>query len=290
MVLVVFAALILFVSTGIFAWAGNRLMQLTLADLHQVYDDIRTQDRRRADLTARLLTVQEEERKRIARDIHDGPMQDMTVLLLGLTELRSQAVGRNPQAAQETALRLRQEGRRIMDSLRALTNDLRPAVLDHYGLPGALDYLARRETTFAVAVDCRVVVRLDPSVETVIFRLVQEALANIRQHAHARRADIRLLAQGDGWGLDVCDDGRGFDLAAARKQALARGHMGLASMAERLDLVGGTLTIQSAPGHGTQIHVQIPDNATRRPAEGAAPLRNDRSIQAPSPDPALRLH
>jgi signal transduction histidine kinase len=157
--------------------------------------------------------------------------------------------------------RLRADVQGAVAMLRGLISDLRPPVLDTSGLLGALDYLAGRigrETDIIVDVSSRIGSRLDPALEVVIFRVVQEALSNIRKHAEAQHAWIRLERHGAELQLEVRDDGRGFAVQAGIQRALATGHIGRASMRERVEAVGGSLVIESTPRQGTVLRFTMP--------------------------------
>jgi signal transduction histidine kinase len=232
-----------------------------LLELEQLYRDLQLKEQHRAQLMTQLLSAQEQERKRIARDIHDGPLQELGVLLLSLERCKRQLEAGATTEGIAGLARLRLDIQGAVAMLRALISDLRPPVLDTSGLLGALDYLAGRvgrENPMKVEVSSRIGSRLDPGLEVVVFRLAQEALSNIHKHALAQHAWIRLERQGAELHLDVRDDGQGFDVAEGVSRALATGHIGLASMRERCEAVGGTLEIESMPGQGTVLHFVLP--------------------------------
>lgn len=232
-----------------------------LLELEQLYRDLQLKEQHRAQLMTQLLSAQEQERKRIARDIHDGPLQELGVLLLSLERCKRQFEAGAVEDGLAGLVRLRTDVQGAVAMLRALISDLRPPVLDTSGLLGALDYLAGRvgrETPIIVDVSSRIGSRLDPALEVVVFRLVQEALSNIRKHAQAQHAWIRLERRGDDLHLEVRDDGQGFAVTRGMQRALATGHIGLASMRERVEAVGGTLAIESTPRKGTVLHFTLP--------------------------------
>jgi two-component system sensor histidine kinase DegS len=242
-----------------------------LLEVEQLYRDLQLKEQHRAQLMTQLLSAQEQERKRIARDIHDGPLQELGVLLLSLERSKRQIEAGAVDEGLAGLSRLRTDVQGAIAMLRALISDLRPPVLDTSGLLGALDYLAGRigrETSIIVDVSSRIGSRLDPSLEVVVFRLVQEALSNIRQHAQAQHAWIRLERRGAELHLDVRDDGQGFAVSRGVRQALATGHIGLASMRERVEAVGGTLVIESTPRQGTVLHFTLPFHSDPGAPEG----------------------
>jgi signal transduction histidine kinase len=158
----------------------------------------------------------------------------------------------------EALAELREEVSRSLEGVRRMARELRPSALDDLGLVAALDgYMheftrrTRLETRFEPACGDR----LPPRVELVLYRIAQEALTNVAKHANAGRADVWLVREPGAVSLTVRDDGRGFD--PARISAAGRG-MGLFSMRERAELVGGTLTLTSSPNGGTSIAVRIP--------------------------------
>ncbi len=235
--------------------------------LQQLYAELQAKEQVRAQLMSELLSTQEQERKRIARDIHDGPLQDLGVLLLSAERCRRQIEAGQAAEAVASLGRLRADVQQTIGMLRALVSDLRPPLLDTSGLLGALDYLVGRvgrETDLTISFTSRLGCRLDPTVEIVVFRLVQEALANIRKHAEAHHAWIRLQREDDELHLEVRDDGKGFAVNESMNRALATGHLGLASMFERAEAAGGRLSIDSRVGEGTVLHFVLPF----RPVEG----------------------
>lgn len=229
------------------------------ARMHQRLLDKEAQ---RTRLLRALLSAQEEERGRIARDLHDQIGQSLTALLLGLDRLleagAAAAADARPTAprSQEVA-RLRELTDVTLADVRRIALDLRPAVLDELGLAAALRRFARElHARYGVAINVLVELpsRLARDAETVLYRVAQEALTNVVRHARAREASIVATAS-DGWvRLVVEDDGIGFEPDAL--PAMER--IGLVGMRERLELAGGSLRIESAPGHGCSVHARLP--------------------------------
>jgi signal transduction histidine kinase len=192
-------------------------------------------------LYRKTLAVQEEERKRIARELHDETCQALVALALRF----------DPALAAAT-----------LDGVHRLIFDLRPSVLDDLGLVPAIRWLAARLLEpVGVAVRCELEElggRLAPEMETALFRATQEALANVRRHAQAEAVLIQLYLGGGALRIEIEDDGRGFDPAAvAGPEASGRG-LGLLGIRERLELLGGLALIDSSPGHGTRVTLQVP--------------------------------
>lgn len=213
-------------------------------------------------LSARLVTVQEAERAHLARELHDEIGQLLTGLSLSLT------IG--PRTA-ESALRQRvadaqRQLARLTAQVRALSLNLRPAMLDDLGLLPALSWFTRRfSDQTGIAVRFRhagLVDALPPSAAATAYRVVQEALTNVARHAGVAEATVQVWSTGELLAAQVMDDGHGFDPDTLDRGATA----GLAGMAERVRLAGGTLTVESAPGAGTRILAELPlaDPGARR--------------------------
>lgn len=203
-----------------------------------------------------VLRVQEEERRRLARDLHDGVGQNLTALKHRLAQL-AEAVAPEAtglRAALDEAVALCAD---TLEDTRALSRLLRPAILDDLGLEPALRWLARsvgEAAGITVAVEIEPLPALDGEWQTLLFRATQEALNNIAKHAQAHSVLVRLVERDGALQLQVVDDGRGFDPAA-----LQAGHgSGLGGLRERLQLFDGRLEVRSAPGHGTRLRAIVP--------------------------------
>jgi PAS domain S-box-containing protein len=216
------------------------------------------QERQR--LLGRLYELLDGQHQRLAADLHDGHMQSLATIALRLDQAAVR-LERGDVALVSGQLReLRQQIRDELAALRHTIATLRPLVLDRRGLAAAVAELATATRDRAGVDDCEVTVDLDgppldPVVETALFRVAQQALANVEQHANARRLRVGLYRDGPDVALVVQDDGRGFDPAHA--QAVADTHgFGLTCMRERLQAIGGRFTLRSAPGAGTRIQAQ----------------------------------
>ncbi len=206
------------------------------------------------DTVRRVVEAQELERRRLARELHDETGQALTSILLGLKTIRR--AGSDEEAAQAEA-ELRELVVQALQDVRGLAVELRPSALDDFGLLPALERLAE---TFEGRSGIRTHVeasiadeRLPPDAETVLYRLVQEALTNIVKHAGAESVSIVLSRRAGGVSVVVEDDGRGFALTDVKNDAL-----GLVGMRERLALLDGTLAIESTPGAGTALAAYLP--------------------------------
>jgi two-component system NarL family sensor kinase len=205
----------------------------------------------------RLIHVEEDERKRVAGEIHDRMGRQLFELTYGIDRCR-ELVGAESEPAGAALARLGHDARACSDTIRTLMNELRPPVLDDFGFTEALrEYVAALATHggLAVALDVDDAVgSARPEVNVTLFRILQEAVVNVRKHAAAARLSIEFRrADAARLRLVVRDDGRGFDPTAP-----ARGHFGLLYMRERAEACGGVLAISSAPGAGTEIAVTVP--------------------------------
>jgi PAS domain S-box-containing protein len=214
----------------------------------------------RALLLNQVITVQEEERRRIARELHDETAQSLASLLLGLSALQN---ARTIKAARAQAGELHQVATHALAEVRRLAWGLRPSVLDDLGLVTALERYTEefsRARGIAVALQTAGLDagRMPPRVETALYRIMQEALSNVARHASARRVQIRLQRQGATVALVVEDDGHGFDPARPPSPPTAARGLGIHSMRERAVVHKGALVIESAPGRGTRVSVEIP--------------------------------
>ena len=218
----------------------------------------RQQERERA--ITKVLEATQQERIRLAADLHDGPVQELTALSYGLERVdrRLQTQGR------DAALELLGEQKNhligVTRTLRSLLSELRPPALDEHGLAGALKLYGdafAKQADVNVVVDAQVGHRPAPEVETIVYRITQEALTNIAKHAQARHVRIELTAEEEGVDLTIRDDGVGFDPDQAAR-LLGEGHFGLVGMRERAEMGGGRLVLDSRPGHGTTISVALP--------------------------------
>jgi PAS domain S-box-containing protein len=221
------------------------------------------------ELTTRVLAAQEEERKRIARELHDETAQSLSTLLINM-DLLDPYVSRGDPVLQTGFERIRQLTRRTLDGTRALSHDLRPTILDDVGLAAALQWFADEFTkTFQLPVHVHfdeaspaaraATPALTPEQEIALFRIAQEALTNTGKYADATHAGLTLAMEDGTATLVVEDDGKGFEpdrLTGPTRQ----GGLGMYGMRERAELLGGTLAVDAAPGQGTRITVVIPLN------------------------------
>ncbi len=225
------------------------------------------QERKRSEtqirsLTRKLMKTQEDERRMISRELHDRLGQDLSGIKIALETLPDRHPSA-PAALQEDVRRLGQLLERAIFTVRDLAYELRPPGLEEMGLVQAIAMFCREfaEKT-GLTVDFRAVgverLRLDFQVQIQLYRMIQEALNNVQKHAHARCAVVKLAAVRPHLLLRVEDDGRGFDVAERARAIDAEKRMGLRSLQERAEVLGGVLLVTSAPGRGTKILARLP--------------------------------
>ena len=211
------------------------------------------------DLQMRVVEAQEAERTRLAREVHDGPAQALSNAIFQV-EIVQRQLARDPVLAATELRLMRDYLRRELGDVRAFISQLRPPILADLGLEGAIrDAAEQAQSILGIPVG----IALDPdireigeSAETVVLRIVQEALHNVRKHADAGRVSIRVGREGQAWAVEVQDDGRGFDVGAVA--ARGRRNFGLQSMRERAELIGARFEVRSRPDGGTIVRIEIP--------------------------------
>ncbi len=208
-----------------------------------------------------ITRAQEEERRRIARELHDETAQDLIILLRQVDELALAADKPSPESSASLE-ELRRKTSEILDGVHRFSQDLRPSVLDDLGLLPALEWLTADLTEhFGIAVEMKVegsVRRLPPEIELVVFRIAQEALRNVWKHSGASKARVTLKFGDDKAVLTVEDEGKGFKLPAKMGDLTVAGKLGLTGMKERAQLIGGKLILKSKPGRGTKVTLEFP--------------------------------
>lgn len=242
-------------------WADDEIGSLAdafnqmAANLEVSRQAIAEKDAARTHLLEQLITAQEEERKRIARELHDDVGQALTSLIVGM-----KVVGQMEAAAEmgEKLESMRHFAAETLEQVRLLSRQLRPSVLDDLGLDAALkryaDEFSQRHPAITVDLHFDLPGRLPPAVETTLYRIVQEAMTNAARHSGGRSVSVLLGQHDRRLQAIVEDDGHGFDVEAARRAGRS---VGIHGMAERADLVGGHLEIESGDD-GTTIYVEVP--------------------------------
>ncbi len=242
-------------------WANDEIGELAAAfnlmavELERL-DELRSErETLRRQLLDGVITAQEEERRRIARELHDSTSQSLTSLMVGLHNVDAAS---NQPGVHEQIKELREIASTVLDDVHNLALQLRPPVLDDIGLHAALERLAGEwQARYHIQADIFVHTgsqRLPENMETAIYRIVQEALTNIARHACARSVSILVEKRPGEIVTVVEDDGIGFD---AEQVSKTRG-LGLVGVRERAELLGGSLSIETHPGRGTSLFIRIP--------------------------------
>lgn len=251
----------------------------------RLYGEVQQKEQIRRKLFKKSLAAQEDERKRIARELHDEVSQSLTALLY---EAEDELELHHPPAVKKRLQGICDLTRHTLDNVHKLMFDLRPSILDQLGLIPALRWMAETRLEpkgIRVSVitsidldyfDSEPYQRLSPEIETTLYRVLQEAINNIARHSAARNVEINLRIEDDIAILSITDDGIGFDLTELNVETTqsvdtkdiqssdnTRG-LGLLGMQERVELLGGELEINSAPGNGTQIYIRIPIEVKER--------------------------
>jgi signal transduction histidine kinase len=226
----------------------------------RLLEELKAKERMRLQLLEKVITAQEDERKRVARELHDETSQALTSLIVGMKVLESVA---DMPEVKEKAAELRALGGEILRDVHDLAFQLRPSVLDHLGMVAAVQRLSEDYAQkVGLHIDLEVFGfegrRLPPATETTFYRLVQEALTNVAKHAEAKNVSVILKHEGPSVQAIVEDDGKGFNVAEVMGYAAKEKKLGLYGMEERAALVGGKLTIESTLGKGTTVFVDIP--------------------------------
>lgn len=222
----------------------------------RLFEQVRVGRKRLKSLSHRLVEVQETERRYVARELHDEASQALTSLMVGLHLLEREV--ERPEVSARVG-ELKQMTNNVLENLHRLAMDLRPASLDHVGLIAALrQYVEAFERQHGLSMQFEVVgldaERLPPTVETNLYRIVQEALTNVVRHAQATHVDVLLERRDDQVVTIVEDNGIGFDFEATGQST----RLGLLGMRERAEMLGGTLAVESSPNIGTTIYVEVP--------------------------------
>lgn len=254
-----------------------------------LYEKVEQNNKLRGEFLHRVVSAQEAERKRIARELHDGTGQTLTALGLGLAAAADR-VESAPTQARQQLLDMKQMNAGALQELHDVIADLRPSLLDNLGLVPALRgqlslFEARTGITTHLTVHGKSA-RLKPEVETTVFRVAQESLTNVTRHAKAGRVEVDVTFGQDTVELIVRDNGCGFDPEAAlATRDAGRAAWGLMGIAERASLVGGASEISSRPGEGTTVRLTVPDPYPdqRETATGPAASRRPTTATAVQP-------
>lgn len=247
-------------SRRVHPWAKDELGALAQAfnqmseDLVQIQDLRQEREGLQRQLLEKVISTQEEERRRIARELHDSTSQSLTSLMVGLRMLESNCSNPDQQQVSD----LRNIAAHTLDEVHSLAMQLRPRALDDLGLTAALERLIYEwQVRYKVPIDLAITLgdtRLLEGVETALYRIIQETLTNVVRHAQAHSVSILVERRSGNVIAVIEDDGQGFEVSNSPGEL----HLGLLGMRERAELLGGHLTIESNPGQGTSLFVEIP--------------------------------
>jgi two-component system, NarL family, sensor histidine kinase DegS len=215
-----------------------------------------------ADVNMRIVQAQEAERSRLAREVHDGPAQAFSNAIFQVEHIEK-LIGDDVRLARTELHFLRELLRRELNDLRGFISQLRPPLIDALGLNGALkDTIGHLSSLSGVLMESDLqgpIERLDNASQTVVLRVVQEGLQNVRKHASASKVTVTTRAEGGDWILEIQDDGRGFDVASVASRG--RRNFGIQFMQERAELIGARFDVRSQPNEGTVVRLAIPMGA-----------------------------
>ncbi len=238
---------------------GTAACRSALEENQHLYSELKHRDQMRGDLLHRLITAQEEERKRISRELHDETYQILTGLEYALDNAAETGTLEEIPPLLE---RMHSMTENALQGVQRMMFDLRPAMLDHLGLIPALRWYAEtrlKESGTQVRIrELGELLRLSPDVETALYRVVEEAINNIARHSRARSAELVFEFTNDRVEIRVSDDGSGFDLASLKVAPDGKRGLGLMGMEERMGVINGEFHLESNLGSGTVIHLIVP--------------------------------
>ncbi len=233
---------------------------ISLENSH-LFEMARLREQQVRQLSTDLVLVQEEERRRFARELHDGLSQLLTTLKIN-TELALKNAGDDPPETQRHLHEVIALANEAQAEAKQIAYDLRPAILDDFGLKAAVDvHAANFGRRTGIAVDLHMPfenARFGSLIETTIYRIVQELLANVAKHAGATRVTIQALVRNNVLALTVADNGKGFDVTHGLTRISDQPHYGLRNIRERVEFFGGMFRTESVPGQGTEVMIEIP--------------------------------
>ena len=242
------------------AVADHAVIALQNAQLYQRLEDEKQ----------RLIASDEQARRDLARDLHDGPTQEVAVMAMRLSYIRNMVL-QDPQKAQVEIEKVEELARRTSREIRGMLFTLRPLLLETRGLGPAIDEMMRNiaesdgiEMHLAGA-DADII--LNSTAQSVVFTIIEEALSNARKHADADRIEVRLWQEDDLFVVQISDDGRGFNAQRVSDESVARGSLGMTNMRERAERINGSLQVDSEPGAGTTVTLIVPLTAGNRESE-----------------------
>jgi PAS domain S-box-containing protein len=227
----------------------------------RLYAEVQHKEHIRAVLYKKIVNAQEDERRRIARELHDDTSQALTALIFSAEEGLELS---NTQEIKERLHSMRNIIQNTLDGVHQIIFDLRPSMLDHLGLVPAMRWFAE---THLESKGARVTIkqetpikRLSPELETALFRVVQEAITNVARHSAARNVELSIRLESNEICVDIIDDGIGFEINTVTISPDSGRGLGLLGMEERLELLNGELNVEAAPGAGTKVFIRVPIN------------------------------
>jgi len=209
----------------------------------------------------KVLQAQEEERKRLARELHDDASQQILLLAHDIDNITSKTDHYPPQQLRNELEKLYELSQQIYQGIKRYAQALRPVILDDLGLVPALQWLAEETHNFSgikIHVTVAAIPLLPPETQLVLFRIVQEALNNVQRHSGASQASITMECEATEVRVTISDNGKGFELPQQLSDFAGQGKLGLTGMAERAHLIGGELEVSSQRGKGTTIIIRAP--------------------------------
>lgn len=220
-------------------------------------EELKYKEELRLKLLDKVITAQEEERKRIARELHDETSQSLASIILGLSMLEESETN---HATRKKLKQLKEITEQTIEEVHYISWSLRPSALDDYGLlPAIKKYAVDFKDKYQIDVDIEVIgfdgIRLPSTIEVTIYRVIQEALTNAARHANAENISIIIKHVKNVVSLIIEDDGSGFDVSEILNRQLSKDHLGLKGMQERIESIGGRFHIESNPRFGTSIYV-----------------------------------
>jgi signal transduction histidine kinase len=235
----------------LYALAGQAAIAVVNARLYQEIQDEKD----------RIIALEEDVRKELARDFHDGPAQTLSAMIMAI-ELIETLSGSSPESVAVGLGELRTMATKTLHQVRNVIFELRPVILKTQGLEPALhSYVERLREAEEMNIHLKVEgleERLPNRLEEICFSIIQEAISNVKKHANEENVWLTAIRRGDEFQMVVKDDGEGFDLAEVEMSYDRRGKLGLLNMQERAEIIGGRLSIESAPGKGTTITLSAP--------------------------------
>jgi signal transduction histidine kinase len=230
-------------------------------DNARLYAELQLKEQTRGELLRRVISAQEDERKRIARELHDETSQSLTALMVGLDTVRM-ASALDLLKANTRLTSCKSIAETLLKNIHRLVADLRPSLLDDLGLVPAITWYGEQRLK-PLGIDFRLDEqglkdRLPPAIETALFRIVQEAMTNIVRHARATAVSVQLAREAGNVTLQIADNGNGFDPQALQPADLHGQGLGLRGMQERAIILGGEFQLKTAPGQGTVITIRVP--------------------------------